>query len=148
MANSPNDVSKSFEKSQGRSIDLVERLFEVTKPGAVFSEPVAAGEYTVITASEVSVGVGSGFGVGGGSRMGESDSEEQATSPGGEATGVGGGGGGGGWAGGRPVAIISVGPAGVQIIPVFDRTKIGLALLTTLGSMFVFMNRMRRLGRR
>jgi hypothetical protein len=45
---------------------------------------------------------------------------------------------------GRPVAVIAVGPAGVQVIPVVDRTKIAIAMFTTLGSMLILLGRMRR----
>jgi hypothetical protein len=49
---------------------------------------------------------------------------------------------------GRPVAVISVGPAGVQVEPVVDITKIGLALITALGAMFMMLRKMRQAGRR
>ena len=48
-------------------IDLVGRLFEVAKPGAVFGTPMQVGDRTVFTASESSVSMGAGFGFGGGS---------------------------------------------------------------------------------
>ena len=43
---------------------LTERLFEVIQPETVFSKPKKAGEYTLITASEVATGLGSGYGFG------------------------------------------------------------------------------------
>ena len=55
--------------------------------------------------------------------------------------GEGGGGGGGGMSSGRPVAVISVGPEGVVVHPVIDRTKLGIALLSAVGSMFLAINR-------
>jgi hypothetical protein len=44
----------------------------------------------------------------------------------------------------RPVAVISVGPDGVDVEPVVDVTKLGLALFTALGAMFLMFGRMRR----
>jgi hypothetical protein len=44
----------------------------------------------------------------------------------------------------RPVAVISVGPEGVQVESVVDPTKIAIAFFTTLGSMFFMLSRMRR----
>jgi hypothetical protein len=40
--------------------------------------------------------------------------------------------------------VISLGPQGVEVKPVIDMTKIGLALLTTLGSMGLMFLRMKR----
>jgi uncharacterized spore protein YtfJ len=133
-------------KNQEQAAELVEKLFAVAQPGAVYSEPVTVGEHTVITASEVSVGMGFGYGIGGGPgqvgrrrRVGEDEPRDER----GEA-GIGGGGGGGGASGARPVAVISIGPEGVQVEPVVDPTKIALAFFTTLGSMFFMLSKMRK----
>jgi uncharacterized spore protein YtfJ len=61
-----------------------------------------------------------------------------------EGTGFGGGGAGGGVSMGRPVATINIGPNGVQVQPVVDVTKIGLAFFTTIGAMLMMLGRMRR----
>jgi uncharacterized spore protein YtfJ len=119
-------IMVSALESQQDAMALVEKLFEVAQPSATYGEPVTAGDYTVITASEVKVGLGYGFGGG---------------------AGIGGGGGGGGVSGSRPVAAISIGPEGVSVQPVVDVTKIALALFTTIGAMFVTLNRMKRAGR-
>jgi uncharacterized spore protein YtfJ len=146
-----NKVMVTMVESQEQAIELVEKLFDVAQPGAVYGEPVTVGEHTVITASEVKVGMGFGYGTGGGSGVtaaeGETASADESPA---ESTGVGygGGGGGGGVSGGRPVAVIKIGPAGVQVEPVFDATKIALAFFTTIGSMFLMLNRMRRASRR
>lgn len=119
---------------------LTERLLEVTEPGAVFSKAIKSGDHTVITASEVVVSLGSGFG------YGSSDSKagrEQDSIPPATPGGSGGGGGGGGIASARPVAVISVGPEGVQVHPVLDRTKLGIALLSAVGSMLFAIRRMK-----
>jgi uncharacterized spore protein YtfJ len=100
---------------------MAERIYSAAQPGAVYSEAVVAGSYTVITASEVTAGGGFGFGHG----QGPADTgQESKQAPGG------GGGGGGGGSMGRPVAVITIGPEGVTVKPVVDATKIALAAVT------------------
>lgn len=125
--------------NQQRANELLGKMFEVTKPTAVFSQPVTSGEYTVITASELTAAFGTGYGGGGGfgSPEGEGDQREQ---PG----GYGGGGGGGGTTTGRPVAAISIGPDGVEVHSIMDPTKFGIAIATAVGAMFVALGRMKR----
>ena len=129
-----NKIVVTAVKNQEQAVELVGKLFAVAQPGAVYSEPVTVGEHTVITASEVKVGMGFGFGGGGAAGIeaaeGEAKSENE---PQDEGEGVGFGGGGGGVSGGRPVAVISIGPEGVRVEPVVDPTKIALAFFTTLG---------------
>jgi uncharacterized spore protein YtfJ len=137
MSEEVNKLGFDNVKNLEQASQLMEKLFDVARPGAVFSQPTTAGDRTVITASEVRVGMGFGYGGGGGT--GPADEE------GGEAqSGVGGGGGGGGGSAGRPVAVISIGPEGVRVEPVVDVTKISLAMFTTLGSMFLMLRNMRR----
>jgi len=130
-------------KNMEESSRLTERLFDVVDPGTVFSKPQKAGDYTLITASEVMVGMGSGFGYGYGSFTppGEDQSGQEVEAEFESGMGSGGGGGGGGMASGRPVAVISVGPDGVEVHPVIDRTKLGIALLSAVGSMFLAFSR-------
>ena len=138
-------IVATMVKNQKQAAELVEKLFAVAQPGAVYSQPVTIGEHTVITASEVKVGMG--FGVGGGGAPGAEPAEGEAKSekkPHDEGEGVGFGVGGGGVSGGRPVAVISIGSEGVQVEPVVDPTKIALAFFTTLGSMFFMLSKMRR----
>jgi uncharacterized spore protein YtfJ len=144
-------VSEEFDKltdaamaGQEQGFGLLEKLFTVAQPGAVFGEPVSAEGRTVITASEVTVGLGVGFGFGGGSSSAEAERTEEGEAEGGEDAGMGGGGGGGGGASGRPVAIISLSADGVEIEPVVDVTKIALAFFTAFGSMFFMLARMRK----
>ena len=124
-----------------QSSEMLEKLLSAAQPGAVYSQPVVQGEYTVITASEVAAGGGFGFGMGAGApattRPGEGVQEQQGT-------GGGGGAGGGGGSSGRPVAVIVIGPTGVEVKPVLDLTKIGLAVLTTWGAMVVTLRKMRK----
>jgi uncharacterized spore protein YtfJ len=131
--------------NQREAKELVERLFVVAEPEVVFSDPVTQGEYTVITAREVTIGLGFGFGGGGGvgpTSTSEPGTESSTISDSG--AGFGGGGGGGGSSAGRPVAVIEIGPAGVRVEPIVDPTKIAIAMFTTLGSMAVMLARIAR----
>jgi len=127
--------------NQERANQLMGRLFAATKPDAVFGEPVTQGAYTVITASELSIGLGYGFG--GGVSL-ESDSDEESEDEPGADFGSGGGGGGGATA--RPVAAIEIGPNGVRVEPIVDPTKISIAFFTAIGSMFMMLLKMRRMA--
>lgn len=124
-------------EGQQESVELLAKLTDMAKPGAVFGEPITANDQTVITASEVMMGLGVGFGGG--------STTESAEGGVGE-TGSGGGGGGGGVA--RPVAVIHVNEDGVEVEPIVDVTKIALAMFTTLGAMFLAMARIRKAARK
>ena len=143
MTNVLENWSRTVTKNQEEASELVEKLFDVARPKAVFGEPITVGEHVVITANEVNVGVGIGFGGGMGSG-GQPDEEPAAE---GQGVGGGGGGGGGGASGARPVAAIVVSPQGVWVEPIVDVTKLGLAMFTMLGSMWMFWSRMRRASR-
>jgi uncharacterized spore protein YtfJ len=144
MSEDVGGIVATAVKSQEEAIALIEKLFDVAQPSALFSEPVTLGERTVITASEVKVGMGFGFVSGGGSRTEQAEGEPHEEM----GAGFGGGGGGGGVSGGRPVAAISIGPEGLQVQPVVDVTKIALAFFTALGAMFMAANRMRAASRK
>lgn len=151
MAKKMDDIIVSAVKSEEQGKELMEKLVAVAQPSAVYSEPIVSGDYTVITASEVSVGMGFGYGIGGGTAS--EATEDESASPDdlesqGAASGVGGGGGGGGFSAARPVGVISIGPRGVQVEPVRDVTKVILALLTAAGSMLMMVSRMRTASRR
>jgi uncharacterized spore protein YtfJ len=149
MSEEFNEVMVTAVKNQEQAAELVEKLFAVAQPGAVYGEPVTAEGHTVITASEVSVGMGFGYGIGGGSagaRRRQRESEDEPQDEGSE-VGVGSGGGGGGASMGRPVAAITIGPKGVRVDPIVDVTKIALAFFTTIGSMFMILSKMRRANR-
>ena len=105
--------------SQQEANALLARLYDVVEPDMVYGEPVTQGEYTVITAREVTMALGVGYG----------------------------GGGGGGTATGRPVAVIEIGPSGVRVEPIVDPTKIAVAMFTTLGTMGVMLLKMVRQAR-
>lgn len=148
MANAIEIIGEKIA-SQKEANALMERLFVVAQPEMVFGEPVTQGEYTVITAREITVGLGFGYGGGGGvgpaGKEGESEAGAAQMAEGtGEAAGYGGGGGGGGSGAARPVAVIEIGPAGVRVEPVIDPTKIAIAMFTTLGAMGTMLLKMVR----
>ena len=136
MSKEKDSVLRGAMRSQEQSQRVLQDLIAAAQARSVFGEPVTQGEYMVITASEVTVGLGFGFGMGSGSSSAAVDEENEASG--------GGGGGGGGGASGRPVAVISIGPHGVSVAPVIDRTKIGLAFITMLGGVFLMLRGMRR----
>ncbi len=134
-------------QNQEEGFALLEKLFAVTRPEAIFGASVTKGEHTVITASEISVGLGFGYGMGGGvapglSEAGDAEGEE-GKELGGE-YGVGGGGGGGGGSAARPIAAIVLSPEGVRVEPIVDVTKVVLAFFTAFGSMFLMFKKMRQ----
>lgn len=146
----------SILKNQENSQQILEKFIETARPSSVFAPPVAAGDYTVITASEVFTGMGIGYGGGGGSAPAapeeptgdqpatEQPPAEEGLPPG----GVGYGGGGGGVTMGRPVAAITIGPDGVSVEPIVDATKIAIAFFTTFGAMALMFSRMSRMSRK
>ena len=142
MSEELNQAFTGGVEGWNQGVGLVEKLFSVAQPGAVFGHPVQAEGQTVITASEVMVGLGFGFGSGGGSDEAPEDEGEVGEKD----TGFGMGGGGGGGSTGRPVAAISISADGVRVDPIVDVTKLGLAFFTAFGAMFVMLGRMRRVA--
>jgi uncharacterized spore protein YtfJ len=96
--------------------EALTKLFGEASPTTLFSAPVESGEDTIMTAVAWERAGGFGFG----SAQGQEEGME---------SGSGEGGGGGGFSQGRPVAVIRVGPGGVEVTPVIDFTKIGVTLL-------------------
>jgi uncharacterized spore protein YtfJ len=154
-----NKLGVTITTSHEQNLNLVQKLFETARPTAVFSEPLHAGEYTVITAAEVMASGGVGYGGGGGSGPAMAETEEveltdaipveaiaEDDEAGGEGYGVGGGGGGYSFA--RPVAAITIGPDGVTVEPIVDATKIAIAMFTTLGAMALMISRMVKLSQK
>lgn len=135
-------------RNQAEGMNTLDKLFAVTRPGAVHSEPVHAEGQTVITLSEISVGMGFGYGIGeGGGPAQGTDAQKESASDSELAGGAGGGGGGGGFSAGRPVAIVSINSNGVRVKPVVDVTKLGIAAITAFGAMAMLMARMNRASR-
>ena len=145
MIDTRNNLISFTQMNNEQLRTALERIFAAAQPGAVYSEPVVSGNYTIITASEVTAGGGVGSGVGFGAatpsakkQPGEEGSQsEQANNGGG---GIGGGGG----SAGRPVAIIIIGPDGVTVKPVFVLTKIALAGITAWTTMLAVLRRARK----
>ena len=125
----------------------LEKIFAAAQPGAVFGQPVDAGSYTLITASEVTSGGGFGVGMGRGPAP-KPDAKQsqpaQAAPPAGRQSVRGSGFGGGGGSMGRPVAIIVIGPNGVTVRPIVDVTKVALAALTASAAMLGLRRAMRK----
>jgi hypothetical protein len=115
------DVDESLDKTGARFSQALEGFMGKMTPSSVFSEPQVVGDYLVFTAAAFERAGGFGFGAG------------RGHDPTG-GSGGGGGGGAGGMSNGRPVAVIRVGPGGVEVRPVLDLTRIGLTiLLAALG---------------
>lgn len=126
------EAASLIEKTMGK-------FLEAASVDHVYSEPVKYGDTVVIPAAEVLSVAGFGYGFGSGSSVEEEEGEG--------GSGAGGGGGGGGRVLARPVAVIVVSPEGVRVDPVADRTKVLLALITTLGFMFSVLARIKNAGR-
>jgi uncharacterized spore protein YtfJ len=152
MNHSWDKATDAAARNQKEGMQTLDKLFAVTQPGAVYSEPVHAEGQTVITLSEVVVGMGFGYGIGEGggpNPQGAAETTVSAeTSNPAMAGGAGGGGGGGGFSSGRPVAIVSISANGVQVRPVVDVTKLGIAAVTTLGAMALMLGRMNGASRK
>lgn len=153
MKEEEEKLEAALEEQVDERLQAMEMVFSAASVEAVYSEPVVSGDYTVINAAEVAVagGFGSGFGYGPNLQKNLQKKVAVGDAVGGEnqaATGAGGGGGGGGGSNARPVAIITIGPDGVKVQPVFDLTKIGLAFFTALGAMLVMFARMWGMSRR
>jgi uncharacterized spore protein YtfJ len=154
-----NKLGVTITTSHEQNLNLVQKLFETARPTAVFSEPLHAGNYTVITASEVMAGGGVGYGGGGGTGPATVEVEEvditdeipvEAISEEDDEPneGYGVGGGGGGYTFARPVAAITIGPDGVTVEPIVDATKIAIAFFTTVGAMALMFARMSKLSQK
>jgi uncharacterized spore protein YtfJ len=135
------DIFTENITNQEKANEVIGRLFETAKPEAAFGEPVTQGQYTVVTAAEVSVSMGLGYGGGGGGTERQEGEEAQPPSQ-----GFGVGGGGGGMATSRPIAAIEIGPEGVIVEPIIDVTKIVLAFFTALGAMAVMLTKINKTG--
>jgi uncharacterized spore protein YtfJ len=141
MAEKTRTTPVVLDQPEQPTLQFVDRIFGAARASAVYSAPVTAGAYTVITASEVTAGGGFGAGQGRGPAANGNGTAE--ADPAG-AMASGGGSGGGGGSSGRPVAVIVVGPDGVQVKPIFDVTKFGLAVLTAWAALLFNVLRLQR----
>src|SRR5579883_2769431 len=97
-------------------------LAGVARPEAAIGAPVSAGAYTAVPLLESMFAGGYGMGLGGGNAPDGERAERRSI-------GGGGGGGGGGAGRSRVVTVLVIGPDGVELRPVVDRTKLGLAAI-------------------
>lgn len=147
------DIVTMGVKSQADAQVLMEKFIAVAQPSTVFGEPATSGPYTIITANEAAVTMGFGYGTGGGSAPQSAGAERAGAGPmtGEEESdrgmGFGGGGGGGGISLARPVAVITVGPGGVEVKPVMDLSKVALGFFTAFASMIIAASRIGRASR-
>ncbi len=149
MIDTMSDVLSYTDKRDEKLTRVMERIYSAAQPGAVYSEPVVSGNYTIITASEVSAGGGLGSGLGFGPAASPAAEQSGKESPQAQQTNSGGGGfGGGGGSNARPVAVIIIGPDGVTVKPVLDTTKLALAGITALGAMLVMFRRILKASKR
>lgn len=121
------------QQSEART-EAMDRLLAAADSSKVFGQPIVSGDQTVITAADVAAGGGFGSGMGMGMMQ--------------ESPGGGGGGGGGGGSMGRPVAVITVTPSGVQVKPILDMTKILITALTAFAGLVIVGSKMTRCGHR
>jgi uncharacterized spore protein YtfJ len=108
----------------GRAARVMERLIAAADVSKVYAPAIEHGDRLLIPAAEVVAAAGFGMGSGTG---------DMGVRAGRARRGGGGGGGGGGKTFARSVAVVVSSPAGVEIRPVIDVTKIALAALTAAG---------------
>lgn len=154
MVEERHHAMEPADQAHERAATILAELIAVAAADRVYSEPVVAGDRTIITAAEIHTGMGFGYGFATGPRARRAGrrtraaADSGAASPGKSHDSEGGprsGGGGGGQAVGRPVAVITLGPDGVSVQPVLDRTKIALTALTSAGALgLMLLSRKRR----
>jgi hypothetical protein len=64
MAEKTRSTPAALDQPEPPTLQFVDRIFGAARASAVYSAPVTAGAYTVITASEVTAGGGFGSGQG------------------------------------------------------------------------------------
>jgi len=143
MTEGHDHALETTDKAHERAAAVLTELVSVASADRVYSEPVVAGDRTIITAAEIQTGMGFGYGLAAG-RSAWWGRGRRDLGDGGPR----GGGGGGGQAAGRPVAVVTIETDGVHVQPVLDRTKIVLTALTAFGAIGLTLIRLRRAGRR
>jgi uncharacterized spore protein YtfJ len=146
----PGGADPIVEGAGEQAPKILEKVFAAAQPGAVFGPPVQSGDYTLITAAEVTSGGGFGVGMGRGPASKPDVAQAPPAEPAsaGEQPPGGGGFGGGGGSMGRPVAVVAIGPEGVTVRPVVDVTKLALTALTTAAAMLSLRRALRRTRKR
>ena len=108
--------------------DTIDQMREKASVSAVYGEPVQVGERTIIPVADIKYAFGLGYGEG---SSGEDEDEDEEPIAGGQGGGTGGG------VAARPVAVIEISDAGVQVKSVTDEGRIALAGIFT-GVWFIF----------
>ncbi len=143
MTTTLEQIASPEGTSDEQSLRALQQLFAAAQPSAVYSEPITSGNYTVITAREVTLGGGFGFGRGfGPAAAGTAATSDETSQNRAVAGGTGAGGGGG--SNSRPVAVVVIGPDGVRVKPVVDITKIILAGIIASRALMAIVEKMRR----
>lgn len=119
----------------------LDRVARAARPDVVFGQPVERGDTTVIPCCEVALGMGMGGGTGASPASTEPGKETGKEAGTGEGIGAGGG------ARGRPVAVIVLSRGRVQVQPIVDVTRVGLAALTTAGFVAFWLAQLTRASR-
>jgi uncharacterized spore protein YtfJ len=130
------DTLTAFGKAAGLA-SISQAMAAVARPDAAVGPITTNGAYTVIPLVETvfAGGYGLGFGSGRNPRGAESEPPGQGT---------GGGAGGGGGASSRTIAIAVMGPNGVEVRPVVDVAKLGIAALGAAAALAAMLARRKR----
>jgi uncharacterized spore protein YtfJ len=140
MNDDPTQTEMGANKSEG--IGLINKLIDTARTEAAYGNPMRIAGQTIFTVSEVNAIMGFCICSGSGCFKRENLSTEEKSPAIGEPQCMDGHGmGGGGTSFSRPVAVISINPDGVTVTPVFDKTKVAIAMFTALGTMAVMLGR-------
>lgn len=145
-----SEVKSTYSGAMDAVAAGIDKVLTTASVNAVYGKAVRQGDTLIIPAAEVLSFTGFGMGEGNGptpvmTKEDSGDASQAGSQEEVRGTPAGGsGGGGGGQTFARPVAVIVAGPDGVEVKPVLDMTKIGLAALTTFGFMFSVLARIRR----
>src|SRR5258708_23807064 len=126
MSETKSTLLTLAEKREEQIARVLEKIYSAAQSGAVYSDPVTAGNYTIITASEIAAGGGFGSGFGLGSTTPPPKPQGDMAQPQAQPSTNAGGMGGGGVSNGRSVAIIIIGPRGVTGKPAADIATLSL----------------------
>lgn len=148
MTEEAHEALEAADQAHKGAAKVLAKLISVASADRVYSEPVVAGDKTIITAAEIRTGMGFGYGLAGvaapAGRMTVWPAEHRHR----DGRGPRGGGGGGGQAVARPVAVVTIDSDGVDVQPILDRTRIILTALTALGAIGLMLIKLRHATRR
>jgi uncharacterized spore protein YtfJ len=116
---------------------LLSRIIDLASAEAVYGQPLDGEGFRVFTAVEVVGGMGFGFAACGDAAQGEGEQADD------DRPSLGVGGGGGAISAARPVAVISLTPAGVRIEPIIDGARVLVTFGIALGAGLLALARRR-----